>query len=140
MFTPLPITVFSRLDIHRQHFAPGEDRSFDEGLALLGRMAPDVPIHILRLERGIPVRDVREKPIRLDELRAAALVPGVTAFAAAFSNDAGAHLVVVSPAPLRRPAPDGRDYPRVWGATEIVRSPRPLPPSPPRKKKTGKGT
>lgn len=137
MFRPLPITVFARLDIDRQHFAPGEPQSFEDGLALLRRMAPDVPIHVLRLERNVPVRDVRDSPIRPTELMPQTLLPGVTAFAAAFEDDAGAHLVVVSRSPLRRPAADGSDYPRVWGATEMVRDQRPLPASPPRKKRRG---
>ena len=136
MFRPLPITVFARLDIDRQHFAPGEPQSFEDGLALLRRMAPDVPIHILRLERGLPMRAVRDAPIRPTELTPQALLPGVTAFAAAFEDDQGAHLVVASRSPLQRPAADGRDYPRVWGATEVVRdAQRPLPASPPRKKR-----
>lgn len=114
---PMPKTL-TRLDLHRVHYAPGEDEAHttELGLARLREMAPDLPVYLVRLERGIPIRCVRESPMREGDITPKTLVPGVTGFAAAFEVGGQSLLVVASLTPLTHPLPDGSNFPYVPGA------------------------
>lgn len=112
MFTPLPPDPqFARSDVTRIHCHPTGTPDAEAGLALLIEAAQDVPVALVRLEGGMPVRSIREQPVPPAELRLAALVPHVTAYVAAYRTGDEDVLLIVARSPLVAPLPDGSNLP-----------------------------
>lgn len=110
--TSLSISAALRGKLESRLFHPDDpERTPEQGLELLRRVALDAPVHIVTLERGWPAHELRR--VRHDELRPAGLLAGKTAYAAALEIEGRACLILVAVSPLCRPAQAPRFWPHV---------------------------
>ena len=148
MISPAPLpALLPRVDITRLHYTPTQPvpRHFSDGMTLLQRALPYVPVSVIRIERGVPTRVIRA--LRPEEVGTHRLLPGVTAYAWAFRHQEDTHppqtvMIVVAASDVRAPHPDeklefwGRHGPVIDGRELHPRTapkdPRPAAPVPAR--------
>ncbi|WP_019012214.1 hypothetical protein [Deinococcus aquatilis] len=96
-----PLAIFEALrgTVRALLFQPDDPAHSPElGLTRLQQIALHQPVYLVRLEGGRPVRVLRVVPF--DQLSLKALLPGATAYAAAFKADQQPCLLLVARSPL----------------------------------------
>ena len=85
------------------HSLGGASHTTADGIKLLRRISPDIPVYLVRLEAGFVQRLLHQVSTeRISEGRL--IEQGVTGYAAAFEEDRQRVLVIVSRAPLQQSA------------------------------------
>lgn len=125
MISPVPLhTLLHRTDVNRVHYTPEQasPRHLSDGLVLMARALAYVPVSVVRTERGVPTRVLRT--LHPDELGRHQLLPGVTAYAWAFTHQEDGQppqtvLIVVAAAEIRSPRPE--EHHELWGRYALDR-------------------
>ncbi|GGL16618.1 hypothetical protein [Deinococcus radiotolerans] len=137
MISPVLLSaLLPRMDLARIHFTPTQlpPRHTSDGLTLMREAIAHLQVFVVRIERGVPTRVLR--PIAPSELGTHRLVPGVTAYAWAFTHhEAGqaprTFMLVVAQSEVRAPHPnESIDF---WGQHGPIHGGREIPDRPPPK-------